>query len=204
MIKCMNCGFARNEDNASACIKCAKPIQKSNTHSDFQNASFQPSAYNYTGAETVLTSNNGKVASQESDISLLSGNCPQCSYPLAHGATICPNCKYTGGQSTVVSKLDSSTVEIFLEPMNFKVEEELRYDGEDVITISKVDIDVKDDSIHAKNHLSIPWDQNRWILEKQSAKELFISVNEPIELSDGDIIMIGNEKRVKVHIKSCD
>ena len=156
MIKCMNCGFARNEDNASACIKCAKPIQKSNTHSDFQNASFQPSAYNYTGAETVLTSNNGKVASQESDISLLSGNCPQCSYPLAHGATICPNCKYTSGQSTVVSKLDSSTVEIF------------------------------------------------WILEKQSAKELFISVNEPIELSDGDIIMIGNEKRVKVHIKSCD
>ena len=91
-MRCNYCGM-QNDDNASTCSNCGKPLQQTSNKGAMQH---QPSVIPHR--PTVLEPDARKV-----DLDLVDNtpasrepkqptNCKKCNYPLQPGATVCPNC----------------------------------------------------------------------------------------------------------------
>jgi hypothetical protein len=171
MIRCHKCGYS-NQLNAKNCVKCRHSLVKEEV---VVPAAADPSHLN---KKTIVVANADDVPwDQPSPVVV----------PVQRNR---PN----GGVQTV-RRVVPDHRSCYLVALSVDEEKELRkidLKG-DTISLDREVLDPGNTSISRNGHASIYQKEGSWYLENMTAlKTTFIQVNQPLKLTDGDIVLLGD------------
>ena len=218
-VKCGVCGFL-NEKGTQTCITCGGDISPST--SDFKKTIIS------NGPNARMNTKNTIISNFNHGIEKLSepNHCGQCGYPIMPGANVCPACGHSNGDDRNIDsssspslvkssgtkstkRLDDFAKEeevpiLKLIPLNSKKTNVLS-STEGSIRVSREDLDVMDESISAKQHLAIDYINGAWYLKNLATNQaVFIQVNDKVQLSNNQILLVGEKKLFRVVIENDD
>lgn len=209
-MRCQFCGW-ENPETKSTCEKCNQPLVQTGSSiksnvvsvpeeqvSDMQtqkDAQFNPKA---TVRETAAN------LSQPSDI------CPVCGYNL-DGEDVCPCCGASAaGKAADVVEMDFKKTVRPNHNQRFNPEQPQGFslvrlsESEDVIASTKYDsdevalnrdnTDPSNQTITSQIQAIVKKEGSKWVITDQSAlRSTFVQASRPIELQDGDLILLGDQ-----------
>ena len=209
ILRCQFCGWD-NPEIATVCEKCKTPLPKS----DDDNLRFAPPQVNdsrvtnrqvggFDPASTIRevgAQNTGGTHTHTHD-------CPKCGYPLENDS--CPSCGY--GASTHSDDEQNrmtvrpnrskgsrlSKVQFSITPLNEDdtvCGEELFFDNESRICLNRNNVAPSNNTITSKEQAVIEYKEGAWFISDHSELQTtFIRASKPIELHDGDVILMGDQ-----------
>lgn len=171
MIRCHKCGYS-NQLNAKLCVKCRSGLLK-------EEAAVPVSAtpdLSSLNKKTVVIS-----ASEEA--------------PWDQAAAIPVQRNRIAGGVQTVRRVIPDHRSCYLVALSADEEKELRkidLQGES-ISLDRAVLDPGNTSISRNGHASIYQKDGSWYLENMTAlKTTFIQVNQPLKLTDGDVVLLGD------------
>ena len=209
-MRCTNCGW-ENPEGAQRCEKCNSPLA-----SDI--------VYDSEGErEEGVVKTTVRETDEPIRVHLNDNLCPDCGFPLREGVVRCPNCgkefspsspKPVGApyiapppaagrpsrfESTVNPWSNPTVGKTFqLQPIAWENETgeilPLNFTGT-LIELKRDNTDPANNTITSKTQAEITNDNGKWFIEDKSAQQsTFIHAGRRMELSDGDVIVLGNRR----------
>ena len=209
-MRCNNCGW-ENPEGAQRCEKCNSPLAGVPVYE--QKIEQQEQGIKSTVREDV----------DPIEIQRKNNVCPDCGFPIREGSTRCPNCGKEFVQAPpepvvapfvapapiagVASKYDA-TVNPWSNPTAGKVfklqpvawENEpgeipaMTYVG-DKVGLSRENTDPTNHTITSKTQAEIVNENGKWFIEDKSVQQsTFVHAGRKMELTDGDVIVLGNRR----------
>ena len=204
-MRCTNCGW-ENPEGAQRCEKCNSPIAGAPANEQRIEEPRQD-------IKSTIREMQEPVQVQSRD-----NSCPECGFPIREGATSCPNC----GKSFVkpaapfiapapmagVASKYGATVNPWSNPTagkTFKLQPvawenepgeipAMTYTGE-VVALNRENTEPANNTITSKTQAEISSENGKWFIEDKSAQQsTFVHAGRKIELTDGDVIILGNRR----------
>ncbi len=221
-MRCNNCGWI-NSDGRTACEKCnsvlgtmpQNVISRNPVSSDYSYKSekasrpterFEMREPRPTILDISKIANNQKNTESSDFIKndtteQHKDSCVSCGYPLLPDSSICPNCGTPRSRMTIRpnKKEITETVNGFKLVMLPEGDEkfnpsELDFVGEKVI-LNRDNTDKQNMTITSREQACISFIDGKWVIENRSdLGTTYIQVNSPIELHNGDIIVLGDRR----------
>lgn len=212
-MRCLNCGW-ENVVGTSRCVKCNMPL------SGTMGAGMQPDRsehFSNTSDETSIQQGTIPVenidalpwdAAERPVHTETTANCPHCGYHLMRDTVYdnCPNCHCRLKQSQTQDSGFSGTIDPFRQAAEEKFSLEmvstdddkarktLSFQGEEV-ALNRAGLDPNNMAITSKVQAIIKFTNGNWYIQDQSEMQTtFVRANEPVQLKNGDIILLGNRK----------
>jgi len=216
-MRCNNCGWD-NPGGIERCEKCNAPLKGSmvmhmNDVSNVQNDNLISETIK--GSDPNLPYLDMPVVEEKEGKQQLSQNlkaCPQCGYPVRSDVVKCPNCgkileKSRGENKQPEQKKNiSGTIspwdkpkysKCFLKPIAREGEkefQEIEFSG-DEIELNRDNLEKDNMTITRKVQAVLKNIDGKWyIVDKSSLQTTFKLISEPVELKNGDIILMGDRK----------
>jgi hypothetical protein len=210
MKRCDNCGY-ENQANNERCDKCGARLGDPVSQDPESNppASVESQA---GGKKTVIGKPVDKPFIDESQASSspeieTDGKCPKCGYPARPDATACPNCGFQladasakvpppAGKKTIAmgdfSGFGEESQPSF-ELLSDKGEESHRFKGASVM-LNRENLEEDNMTLSGNEHAQLTFVEGKWQIEDKSSNgATFVQANRPIELEDGDMIILGQK-----------
>ena len=211
-MRCTNCGW-ENPDGAQRCEKCNSPL------------AVEPIPEQREEGNSDSIKSTVREIERPIEVHQKDNLCPDCGFPLREGASRCPNCGKvfssvssepvgvpfvaptpTSGRpsrydSTINPWSNPTQGKTFqLKPVAWENEQgelpSMNYSGV-LIELKRDNTDPTNNTITSKTQAEISNENGKWFIEDKSAQQsTFIHAGRKIELSDGDVIILGNRRFV--------
>ncbi len=218
-MRCQFCGWD-NPEGKTNCEKCNKPLvaeERSNQEHQPATGHDRPTNRMPQEGRAALKATVREGTAGRNNLGTDDNACPECGYPLENGQ--CSQCGYSGqklkpkdeeskvfhresaiagGKQTVRPKRKGEKNGRFIltpisEDDGLPEADLLEFEGNAVV-LSRDNTDPKNTTITSQEQAVIRCDDGKWAIEDHSEyKTTFVQASRPIELRNGDLILLGNQ-----------
>lgn len=196
-VRCPNCGYA-NEPRNHRCKRCNYPLREEDTSAQLHTPASSPANATVVGSATNIDPwdmDNSRPVSQQP---------PPKAQPIQAPVNVGqPEISAQGPKPKkleVNKTIDPSRIALFERnvlklvriPKEGEQEATLEFEGENIV-LNRDNTDPGNMTITSREQAALEFKDGKWMLSDRSALQTtYIRVNQPTELKNGDVILLGN------------